>query len=105
MLKLCIEGVGDDLGRALGSIASGVFSVDEPGRYRQLVDSLYVSDPFLVAADFDAYLAAQRRIEELWADRAHWAEVAIRNVARMSWFSSDRTIAQYASEIWEVPSV
>ena len=80
-----------DLGRALGSIASGVFSVDEPGRYRQLVDSLYVSDPFLVAADFDAYLAAQQRIEELWADRARWAEVAIRNVARMSWFSSDRT--------------
>ena len=93
-----------DLGRALGSIASGVFSVDEPGRYRQLVDSLYVSDPFVVAADFDAYLAAQRRIEELWVDRARWAEVAIRNVARMSWFSSDRTIAQYAEEIWQVPS-
>ncbi len=57
----------------------------------------------MVAADFDAYVDAQERVEQLWADRARWNEVAIRSAARMSWFSSDRTIAQYANELWGIP--
>jgi starch phosphorylase len=56
----------------------------------------------MVAADFDSYAATQRGIDRLWTDRRSWNDKAIRNVAGMGWFSSDRTIRQYASEIWGV---
>lgn len=93
------------LTRALGSIAAGVFSVSEPDRYRGLVDSLYESDWFMVAADFDAYVAAQAEIEQRWHDPTGWVSTAIHNTARMAWFSSDRTIREYARDIWNVPTV
>ncbi|HWL41589.1 MAG TPA: glycogen/starch/alpha-glucan phosphorylase [Ilumatobacter sp.] len=92
------------LTRALGSIAAGMFSVGEPERYRGLVDGIYTSDWFMVAADFDAYVAAQADVEQRWADPAGWAAAAIHNTARMAWFSSDRTIREYAQHIWNVPS-
>ena len=50
----------------------------------------------MVATDFDAYAEAQRRVDELWSDPSSWWEKAILNTARMGWFSSDRTIRQYA---------
>ena len=56
----------------------------------------------MVAADFDAYAAAQRRVDKRWQDRAAWNAAAIRNVAQVGWFSSDRTIRQYATDIWGV---
>ena len=56
----------------------------------------------MLAADFDAYAAAQRRIDARWADKAGWDASAIRNVARVGWFSSDRTIREYAVDIWGV---
>ncbi len=90
------------LSRVLASVASGQFSPSEPGRYRQLVDGIYNSDWFMVAADFDAYIAAQDEVESLWADQAGWNKAAIHNVARMAWFSSDRTIREYAQDIWKV---
>jgi glycogen phosphorylase len=92
-----------ELAQALSSIASGVFSPDEPGRYRELIDGIYNSDWFMVAADFDAYTDMQRDIDKLWSDSPAWNRKAIHNVARMGWFSSDRTIRQYAKEIWAVP--
>jgi starch phosphorylase len=54
----------------------------------------------MVAGDFDAYAAAQRDMDQLWTDEAAWFSTAIKNTARMGWFSSDRTIRQYAKEIW-----
>ena len=92
-----------ELSQALKAISSGVFSPGEPGRYRDLIDGLYNSDWFMVAADFDAYADAQRRVDGLWADEAGWQKKAIHNVARMAWFSSDRTIKEYATDIWNVP--
>ncbi|MEZ5782145.1 MAG: glycogen/starch/alpha-glucan phosphorylase [Rhizobiaceae bacterium] len=100
--RAIIEG-SPELSQALSSISSGVFSPDDPDRYRDLIGGLYEHDWFMVAADFDAYMAAQRRVDELWRDTPLWAEKAIHNVARMAWFSSDRTIRQYAQEIWGVP--
>ena len=85
------------------AISSGVFSPDDPDRYRDLIDGLYDHDWFMVAADFDAYAAAQREVDALWRDSPDWYAKAIRNIARMGWFSSDRTIRQYAKEIWNVP--
>jgi starch phosphorylase len=92
-----------ELAQALSAISSGVFSPEEPGRYRGLIDGIYQSDWFMVAADFDAYADAQRQVDAVWQDSPDWYARAIRNVARVGWFSSDRTIRQYAEEIWGVP--
>jgi glycogen phosphorylase len=96
-----IEG-SRELSQALSAISSGVFSPDDRGRYAGLVASLYDDDRFMVAADFDAYAAAQREVDALWVDEAAWYGKTIRNTARVGWFSSDRTIRQYAREIWNI---
>ncbi|PSJ61398.1 glycogen/starch/alpha-glucan phosphorylase [Pseudaminobacter soli (ex Li et al. 2025)] len=93
-----------ELSQALAAISSGVFSPDDPNRYRDLISGLYDHDWFMVAADFDAYAATQRQVDAVWGDSPDWNARAIRNVARMGWFSSDRTIRQYAREIWNVPA-
>jgi starch phosphorylase len=94
-----------DLKDVLDMISSGVFSPGEPDRYKGLVDILYNSDWFLVAADFGAYAEAQRQVDALWSKPADWYAKTIRNTANMAWFSSDRTIRSYAEEIWNVPTM
>jgi starch phosphorylase len=89
-----------ELSQALNAIASGVFSPDDRSRFQTLIDGIYNHDWFMVAADFDAYAAAQRSVDQIWTDPKSWYSKTIRNTARMGWFSSDRTIRQYASEIW-----
>ncbi|MEW9903824.1 glycogen/starch/alpha-glucan phosphorylase [Pseudomonas putida] len=89
------------LADVLQAIRSGVFSPDDPARYTGLVDTLVAYDRFLVCADFDAYWDAQRRVEALWHAPQDWWRMAVLNTARMGWFSSDRTIREYASEIWK----
>ena len=91
-----------ELHDALDAIASGVYSPDEPGRYAALIAQLLDDDRFMVTADFPAYLAAQEEVDRRWAAPDAWATSAIRNVARMGWFSSDRTIGEYAREIWRL---
>ncbi|MBE7732304.1 glycogen/starch/alpha-glucan phosphorylase [Devosia faecipullorum] len=92
------------LREALETIASGVFSPDDPHRYRDLIGGLYDHDWFMVARDFDAYAAAQARVDQIWSDPARWNAMAIRNTANVGFFSSDRTIRQYAADIWNVPT-
>lgn len=89
-----------ELAQALNAIATGVFSPDDRSRFAELIDGIYNHDWFMVAADFDAYAAAQRTVDQIWTDPKSWYSKTIRNTARMGWFSSDRTIRQYASEIW-----
>ncbi len=96
-----IEG-SPELRQAVNAIRSGVFSPDDHGRYLGLMDGLYDHDWFMVAADFDAYASAQREVDRRWTDKDGWAASAIRNVAGVGWFSSDRTIAEYARDIWGV---
>jgi starch phosphorylase len=91
-----------ELSQALSAISSGVFSPDDPDRYAGLIGSIYDHDWFMIAADFDSYHSAQRQLDGLWGDRGHWDAMAVRNTARVGWFSSDRTIRQYAREIWKV---
>ena len=91
-----------ELSQALNAIASGVFSPDDPDRYKGLVASLYDGDWFMVAGDFDAYAARQRDVDAKYGDPAAWGRSAVLNVANMGWFSSDRTIGDYAREIWGV---
>ncbi|MEO9339928.1 glycogen/starch/alpha-glucan phosphorylase [Mesorhizobium sp. SB112] len=92
-----------ELSQALSAISSGVFSPDDPGRYRELLNGLYDHDWFMVAADFDAYADAQRQVDKVWKNSPDWYAKAIHNVARVGFFSSDRTIRQYAKEIWDIP--
>ncbi|MBO3762012.1 glycogen/starch/alpha-glucan phosphorylase [Ciceribacter sp. L1K22] len=89
-----------ELSQALSAIGSGVFSPDDRSRFSELIEGIYEHDWFMVAADFDAYARAQRQVDAIWSDPVSWYSKTIRNTARMSWFSSDRTIRQYASEIW-----
>ncbi|KJF69917.1 maltodextrin phosphorylase [Rhizobium nepotum 39/7] len=89
-----------ELSQALSSIASGVFSPDDRSRFSGLIDGIYNSDWFMVAADFDAYANAQRKVDAIWSDPESWYAKTVRNTARMGWFSSDRTIRQYATDIW-----
>jgi starch phosphorylase len=92
-----------DLSEVLDAVAMGCFSPEDPHRFAGLVDTLRYSDPYMVAADFDAYRAAQRRVNELWRSSARWRRAALLNIAGMSWFSSDRAIAEYARDIWDIP--
>ncbi len=91
------------LREALDEIGSGVFSTDDAQRYRGLVDTLTHHDYFMVCADFDAYWATQTKIDEVWRDRKRWMRSSILNTANVGWFSSDRTISEYAKEIWNAP--
>ncbi len=92
------------LSQALEAIAGGVFSPDEPERYRGLVGSLLERDDFMVLADFDAYCGAQRAVAALWAEPDAWWRASVLNTARVGWFSSDRAVREYAEEIWGVPT-
>ena len=91
------------LTRAFELIESGHFSPDDPGRFRPLLDDLATVDHFRVTADFDSYAAAQRRVEETYAEPEAWWPKAVLNTARLGWFSSDRTVRDYAHDIWRVP--
>ncbi len=86
-------------------MASGFFSPEDQHRYASLVDLITGSDYFLVAADFDAYYEAQRRIDGAYRDQDAWSRMAALNTAHSGWFSSDRTIRGYARDIWEVESL
>jgi len=92
----------DDLRKAIDMIGGGYFSPDQPDRFKGIVDALTTNDRYLLTADFPAYLAAQERVETLYLNQDEWARRAILNVARMGKFSSDRTVAEYASDIWGV---
>jgi glycogen phosphorylase len=86
----------------LQMIAEGRFSPDEPERYHGLVHRVWHHDYFLVAADFDAFHAAQAEVDKAYADPARWGRMAAMNVARSGFFSSDRTIRSYMNDIWGV---
>jgi glycogen phosphorylase len=90
------------LAEAVAAIRDGLFSPDEPARFRGLADAVLGYDHFMVAADFDAYWTAQRNVDARFGQPGWW-RAAILNTARMGWFSSDRAIREYAEKVWDVP--
>ena len=87
-------------------VGSNYFTPDEPhGIFNMLRDNLIHSDPFLCLPDFRSYCNAQQKVDIAFRDKARWAEMAILNTARMGKFSSDRTISEYAREIWKLDPV
>lgn len=93
------------LREVIDRIAQNGFTPKEKGIFHPVLNELLSADRFMVMADFSAYAEAQRKVSEAFLDRENWTRMAIRNTARSGHFSSDRTIRQYAEEIWESSSV
>ncbi|MGE3897427.1 MAG: glycogen/starch/alpha-glucan phosphorylase [Variibacter sp.] len=91
------------LRHALAQIESGAYSEGDAERFKPLIGSLRNADHYLVTADFAAYYAMQRHIDEVWRKPREWARLALLNIAGMAYFSSDRSIREYADDIWRVP--
>jgi glycogen phosphorylase len=92
-----------ELAAVLELIASGVFTHGDSEILRPVVDNLIHDDPFLVLADYRSYIDCQDKVSEAWGDGESWTRMSILNSARSGKFSSDRSIAEYCDEIWNVP--
>ena len=96
----------ESLRTAIDWLGSNYFTSGEPGALKPLRDSLLDGgDPFKALADFEAYCDCQERVDEAFRDKERWARMAILNTARVGKFSSDRTISEYAKEIWKLKPV
>ena len=96
----------EELRAVVDWVGSNYFTPGEPnGVFNMLRDNLVYSDPFLCLPDFRAYSDMQEKVDLAFRDKAKWAEMAILNTARMGKFSSDRTISEYAREIWKLVPV
>jgi starch phosphorylase len=95
-----------ELRTALDMIASGFFSISEPGRFKPIVDSLLQGgDKYMLLADYASYIACQEKVAIAYQNQDEWIRKAILNIANMGKFSSDHTIMQYASKIWDAKQV
>ncbi len=97
-----IYDVNPAIREVLDLVSSGFFSPEDKGLFKPLVDSLLDDDRYLVLQDFDEYARAQTEVAKRYTDPKAWWRSSILNVARMGFFSSDRTISQYATEIWNI---
>jgi starch phosphorylase len=93
------------LREVIGILESGFFSPSEPNRFAAIAESLRQHDPFMVCADFDAYVATEAAAAQAFTDRRSWARKTLLNIAGSARFSSDETVRQYANEIWKVRPV
>ncbi|MFZ5760192.1 MAG: glycogen/starch/alpha-glucan phosphorylase [Thermodesulfobacteriota bacterium] len=92
--------------RIVDSISDGMFSYGDRDIFRPIVtDLMDENDPYLLLQDLESYIACQERISAVYHDRKQWIEKSIFNVARMGKFSSDRTIREYARDIWGIKNV
>jgi starch phosphorylase len=95
-----------ELSHILHQVSEGEFSPTDLRRFKPLVNRLIDDgEYFLVLADYEAYLEAQDRVDELFRDQPRWTRMALRNTARVGRFSSDRSISDYARHIWELPPI
>ena len=94
-----------ELRATIDLISSGTFSHGDRERFAPLIHSLLVHDPFMVLADFDDYLRAQHDVAVEYARPLELAKMAILNVARVGYFSSDRAVGEYCKNIWNVNPV
>ncbi len=93
------------LAEVLDFIAAGGLTGGDPALFRPLVDHLLGHDPFLVLADYQAYVDCQEQVTALWRDPQAWTRKSILNTARMGRFSSDRSIREYCSQVWKIQPV
>jgi len=91
-----------ELKAVIDLIGSGLFSHGDRNLFRPLTDKLIWQDPYLLMADYSAYISSQEQVSAAYRDTTRWTRMSILNVARMGKFSSDRTIAEYCRDIWKV---
>jgi starch phosphorylase len=94
-----------ELKEVIDLVASGFFSPDDRGLFQPLLDGLFGRDEYLVMTDFAAYSACQQQVAAAYRDADGWTHKAALNVARLGGFSSDRTVLEYAREIWNIRPV
>jgi glycogen phosphorylase len=94
-----------ELQLVIDRIASGIFSHGDKQLFAPIVDNLLHHDPYLLLADYQAYIECQDRVATAYRDQDHWTRMSILNTARMGMFSSDRSIREYCKEIWHVSPV
>ncbi len=94
-----------ELKEVIDRVKLGYFSHGDPNLFRPLVESLLNTDTFLLLADYRAYVDCQDQVSQAYTDQEKWTRMSIYNSVRMGGFSSDRTIREYAAEIWDAPSV
>lgn len=99
--RVCYE-TDPRLKEAIDQIASGFFSPDQPDLFQPLVNSLLGCDPFMLLADYAAYVECQERVSRAYGNREAWTRKSILNTARMGYFSSDRAVRDYCERIWRV---
>jgi len=92
----------EEIRRAVDLIDRNFFSMLEPGIFKPLTQALLSGDRYMLLADLRDYIQTQERVDAVYKDRGGWVRKAILNVARAGKFSSDRTIREYASRIWNV---
>ncbi len=93
----------EELRRVVEALSSGLFSNGDQDRFKPVVDALlHHGEPYLLLADFKAYLDCQDRVDDCYRNPQQWVKKSIMNVAAMGYFSSDRTIREYAEDIWGV---
>jgi starch phosphorylase len=90
-----------ELGEVLKLVEQGHFSNGDGELFRPLLENLTGRDPFFVLADFADYLRVQQQVSAAWADRSNWNRLSLLNSARTGFFSSDRSIRDYAERIWK----
>ncbi len=96
----------EELRQVIDMIASGYFSPEDPARFKPIVDNLLArGDDYLLLADYASYVACQQEVEAAYRDQQQWLRKVILNVANMGKFSSDRTVLQYAEQIWQAKPV
>ncbi|HEY9652109.1 MAG TPA: glycogen/starch/alpha-glucan phosphorylase, partial [Coleofasciculaceae cyanobacterium] len=94
-----------ELRGVIDRLASGYFSPHNPNLFRPIMDALLYKDEYLLLADYQSYIECQEQVSQAYRNQEHWTRMSILNVARMGYFSSDRTIREYCKDIWKVQPV
>lgn len=94
-----------ELQRVLNQIGQGAFSHGDKELFQPILDSITMSDPFMLMADYQSYINCQKEVSQAYHDRDRWTKMSILNVARMGKFSSDRSVEEYCEKIWHAKPV
>jgi len=94
-----------ELKKVIDMISADYFSKQEPGIFKPIIDSLMGSDYYCLFADYQSYIDKQEEVSKLYLDEDEWTKKSIYNVARIGKFSSDRSVKEYAENIWKVKPV
>lgn len=100
-----IYNMDQNVREVLMQLINGMYSKDDPERFRPLYDSLLQKDQYFILKDFESYAEVQRKVDTAYRDEKAWAKMAMLNTASAGKFTSDRTIEEYVKDIWKLEKV